>query len=65
MKIIVHVPLSCDREYIGNFDRNTIPNVGDNFDEVYVIKNKQIKDNLCELTLRKKTRIDKDKNNSM
>lgn len=51
MKLIVHVPLSADREYFDDFDENTFPNVGDDFEEIYIVKKKEIKDGICELTL--------------
>lgn len=53
MKLIVHVPLSCDREYFDNFDENTLPNVSDIFEEIYVVEKKEINNNICELTLGK------------
>lgn len=51
MKLMVHVPLSYDREYLDDFDENTLPNIGDVFEDIYVVREKQIDDNLCELTL--------------
>lgn len=51
MRLIVHVPLSYDREYIDDFDENTLPNVGDIYEDLFVVKKKEINENLCELTV--------------
>ena len=49
MRLIVHTP-SYDREYLDDFDENTLPNIGDIFEEIYVVKKKEINNNTCELT---------------
>lgn len=54
MKLIVHVLLSGDMKYLYDFDKDSLPNVGDNFGEKYVVSEKQIKNNICELTLSRK-----------
>lgn len=51
IKLIVHIPLCFDREYIDDFDEKTIPNIGDAFEEIYVVCKKEINENMCELTL--------------
>lgn len=51
MKLIVHMPLSSDREYLDDFDENTLPNIGDIFNEVFLVKKKEIDGDICELTL--------------
>lgn len=40
MKVIVSIPLKPDREYLDDFDEETIPNVGDRFNENYVVSEK-------------------------
>lgn len=51
MKLIVHVPLSYDREYIDNFDENTLPDVGDIYEDLFIVKKKEINGDVCELTV--------------
>lgn len=53
MKLIVHIPLSVDRIYFEDFDEDSIPNVGDDFDDRYFVYKKEINNNICELTLMK------------
>lgn len=40
MKLIVHVTLSCDREYIEDFDENILPNIGDIYEDLFIVKKK-------------------------
>lgn len=54
MKVIVNIPLSYTREYINDFDEETIPNVGDEFDEMYIVVQKTIDGNICTLDVRRK-----------
>lgn len=51
MKLIVNVPLCYSREYLDDFDEETLPNVGDDFEEKYYVKDKTINDNTCILDL--------------
>lgn len=53
MKVIVNVPLHATREYLDDFIEETIPNVGDMFDDMYIIKRKTIKENVCTLDLKR------------
>jgi len=50
MKLIAHTP-SYDREYLDDFNENTLPNIGDIFEEIYVVKKKEVNNNTCELML--------------
>ena len=55
MKVIVNIPLQPTREYTGNFIEETIPNVGEEFDDVYVVARKTIDGDICALdVIRKK-----------
>lgn len=54
MKVIVNVPLRPTREYIDDFDEATIPNIGDDFDDMYVVENRTIDGNVCTLDLKRK-----------
>lgn len=51
MKIVVNIPLRATREYLNDFDEQTIPNVGDDFDEKYYVKDKNVNKNVCILDL--------------
>ena len=51
MKLIINVPLSYSREYLEDLDENTLPNVGDDFEEKYYVKNKTIENDVCTLDL--------------
>lgn len=51
MKVVVNIPLRATREYLNDFDEQTIPNVGDDFDEKYYVKNKKVNKNVCTLDL--------------
>ena len=58
MKVKVNIPLHFSREYLDDFDPNTIPDVGDYFSEIYgheyIVENKIIIDNECILDIRRK-----------
>jgi hypothetical protein len=54
MKVVVNIPLKATRVYEDDFDEATIPNVGDDFDDMYVVKNKTIDGNICTLDLKRK-----------
>lgn len=51
MKLIVDVPLQATREYLDDFIPETIPNVGDVFEDKYVVKKKTIDNDVCTLEL--------------
>ncbi len=51
MKVVVNIPLRATREYLNDFDEQTIPNVGDDFDEKYYVKDKNVNKNVCILDL--------------
>lgn len=51
MKLIVNIPLSLSREYFEDFDENTFPNVGDDFEEKYYVRYKTIENDVCTLDL--------------
>lgn len=55
MTIVVNVPLYATRVYIDEFNEDTIPNVGDAFDDMYVVVRKIINGNVCTLDLKKVT----------
>jgi hypothetical protein len=54
MKVVVDIPLKPTRVYEDDFDEATIPNVGDDFDDMYVVENKTIDGNICTLDLKRK-----------
>lgn len=54
MTVIVNVPFHATRAYIDEFNEETIPNVGDDFDDMYVVARKTIDGNVCTLDLNKK-----------
>lgn len=54
MKVVVDIPLKPTRVYEDDFDEVTIPNVGDDFDDTYVVKSKTINGNVCTLDLERK-----------
>lgn len=51
MKVVENIPLRATREYLNDFDEQTIPNVGDDFDEKYYVKDKNVNKNVCILDL--------------
>lgn len=51
MKVIVNIPLRGTIEYIDDFIEESIPDIGDRFDENYIIKTKNIEGNICTLNL--------------
>ena len=54
MKVVVNIPLKPTRVYKDDFDEKTIPNVGDNFDDMYVVVGKTIDGNVCTLDVQRK-----------
>lgn len=55
MTVVVNIPLKSTRVYKDDFDEETIPNVGDEFDDMYVVKEKTIDGNICTLDLKRKS----------
>ena len=51
MKLWVNVPLGPSREYLYDFIEETIPDVGERFDDTYVVLRKTIEGDLCTLDL--------------
>ena len=60
MTVIVNIPFHATRAYIDEFDEETIPNVGDAFDDIYVVARKTINENVCTLDLQKSDHIIKE-----
>lgn len=54
MKVIVNIPLQATRVYEEEIEENSIPNIGDQFDDNYIVVNKTIKDKTCILDVQKK-----------
>ena len=54
MKVIVNVPLKPTMEYTDDFIEETIPNVGDEFNNIYIVKRKAISEDICTLDLERK-----------
>jgi hypothetical protein len=54
VKVKVNIPLQAAREYIDDFDDATIPNVGDSFDDLFIVAKKVINGNVCILDLVKR-----------
>lgn len=54
MKVIVNVPFKPTREYTSDFIEETIPNVGEEFDDVYVVTRKTIDGDICTLDVQRK-----------
>lgn len=54
MKIKVNIPLHFSREYLDDFDPDTIPKVGDYFGKIYGHEYITIVDNECILGVIKK-----------
>lgn len=54
MKVIVNVPFKPTREYTSDFIEETIPNVGEEFDGVYVVTRKMIDGDICTLDVQRK-----------
>lgn len=51
MKLIIHIPMQADREYIEDFKEDVLPKVGDTLDEIYIVKDKKFLKGLCEITV--------------
>ena len=54
MKVKVNIPLRGTREYYGDYDEATIPNIGDDFGDMYVVVDKTIDGNVCTLDVQRK-----------
>lgn len=54
MKVKVNIPCRPTRVYTDDFDEVTIPNVGDEFDDTYIIIRKTIEDDTCILDVKRK-----------
>ena len=54
MKVIVNIPLKPTREYTSDFIEETIPNVGEEFDDVYTVVGKTIDGDVCTLDVQRK-----------
>ena len=53
MKVIVNIPLHATRVYEDDFEENSIPNIGEQFDDNYIVVNKTIRDNTCILDVKR------------
>lgn len=53
MKVLVNIPFYASREYVDDFDEETIPNVGERFDGSYIVENKTIDGDTCILDLKR------------
>lgn len=53
MKVIVDIPLQATRVYEDDFEENSIPNIGEQFDDTYIVVNKTIRDNTCILDVKR------------
>ena len=53
MKVIVNIPLQATRVYDDDFEENSIPNIGEQFDANYVVVNKTIIDEKCVLDVKR------------
>lgn len=51
MKLIINMPLIYTTEYKEKYAEDSIPNVGDDFNETYYVKNKTIENGICTLDL--------------
>ena len=54
MKVVVNIPLKSTRVYKDDFDEATIPNIGDDFGDMYVVVDKTIDGNVCTLDVQRK-----------
>lgn len=54
MKVKVNIPLRGTREYYGDYDEATIPDIGDDFDDMYTVTDKTIDENICILDVERK-----------
>lgn len=53
MKVIVNIPLQATRVYEGDFEENSIPNIGEQFDDTHIVVNKTIIDKTCVLDVKR------------
>lgn len=51
MKLLVNVPLTASCEYLDDYIEETIPDVGERFDDTYVVLRKSVEGDLCTLDL--------------
>ena len=56
MKVKVNIPCKPSRIYEDDFIEETIPNVGEKFDDEYIVAKKEINEDFCTLDLKKKKR---------
>lgn len=53
MTVIVNIPLQASRVYEDDFEENTIPSIGEQFDNNYIVVNKTIINKTCILDLKR------------
>ena len=51
MKLIIKMPLVYTNEYKEEYTEDSIPNIGDDFNKTYYVKNKTIENGICTLDL--------------
>lgn len=51
MKLVINMPLVYTSEYNKEYTEDSIPNVGDDFDKTYYVKNKTVENGVCTLDL--------------
>ena len=53
MKIIVNIPLQATRVYEDDFEEDSIPNIGEQFDDNHIVVSKTIRDKTCILDVKR------------
>jgi hypothetical protein len=53
MKVVVNIPLQATRVYEDEFEENSIPNIGEQLDDNYIVVNKTIRDKTCILDVKR------------
>lgn len=53
MKVLVNIPFHASLECLEDIKEEELPNVGDRFDDIYVISKKTIIDDTCIFDTRK------------
>lgn len=53
MKVVVNIPLQATRVYEDEFEENSIPNIGEQFDDNHIVVNKIIRDKTCILDVKR------------
>lgn len=53
MRLVVHVLLQPDREYIGDFEESTFPEIGEEFENYYIVNDKKFINGMCEIYLKR------------